>query len=482
MRPLVWFRSDLRVTDNTAVHEACRAASRGRGVVAVFCLTPGQWAEHDWAPVKVDLVMRSLSALSASLAKLNIPLKIVETDRFSGVARALLGVASACGCDGLFFNREYEVNEARRDLAVTEAFESAGLTVRSFTDQVLIEPGTLRTTEGRWYTVYTPFKRAALGVLSRAGGVRVLPSPGRQATTGIAPDAVPNRVAGFEGLRRPDLWPAGERAAADRLSAFAARTLGLYHERRDKPAEDGTSALSPYLAIGAVSARQCAAAAIEAEPGALDPTPRRRTGPSTWLSEILWREFYKHLTVGFPRVCMGRPFRLETESIEWNLDPDGLEAWRLGRTGVPIVDAGMRQLLSTGWMHNRVRMVAAMFLTKNLLIDWREGERHFMRHLVDGDLANNNGGWQWSASTGTDAAPYFRVFNPVSQSRTHDPDGNYIRAHIPELAGVKGDAVHEPWTIPALLRAEIDYPEAPIVDIRGSRERAIEAFRALKAS
>ena len=150
--------------------------------------------------------------------------------------------------------------------------------------------------------------------------------------------------------------------------------------------------------------------------------------------------------------------------------------------GVPIVDAGMRQLRSTGWMHNRVRMVAAMFLTKNLLIDWREGERHFMRNLVDGDLANNNGGWQWSASTGTDAAPYFRVFNPVSQSRTHDPDGNYIRANIPELAGVEGDAVHEPWTIPALLRAGIDYPEAPIVDIRGSRERAIEAFRALKAS
>ncbi|MEZ6233652.1 MAG: deoxyribodipyrimidine photo-lyase [Phycisphaerales bacterium] len=488
MRPLVWFRADLRTADNSALLAACKAASdpksngSGRhGVVGVFLLAPDQWQEHDWAPVKVDLILRTLAELSKALAALNIPLKIIRADRFADAPKALLKLARACGCDALYFNKEYEINEARRDEAVRDAFEDEGMPVHAFTDQTLLEPGDLRTTEGKWYTVYTPFKKAALARLGDNGGVHPQPAPDKQAKLDIAPDPVPDSLPEFDGLRRPDLWPAGEGAAMDRLHKFAAVALDSYHERRDSPATAGTSTLSPYLAIGAISPRQCAAAAIDAEPRALDPKPRRKTGPSTWLSEVLWREFYKHLLVGYPRVVRGRPFRLDTEHIEWRDDPEGLEAWKAGRTGVPIVDAGMRQLAATGWMHNRLRMVTAMFLTKNLLVDWREGERHFMRNLVDGDLANNNGGWQWSASTGTDAAPYFRVFNPVSQSRTHDPDGTYIRRFVPELADVEGEAVHEPWTIPGLLRGGLDYPSEPIVDLKSTRERAIEAFRAIKA-
>lgn len=479
MRPLVWFRSDLRTQDNTALSAACRASSDG--VVAVFLLAPGQWRDHDWAPVKVDLLLRTLGELSRSLGELGIPLKIARAERFQDAAAALRRIAERCGCQTIHYNAEYEFNESQRDAQVGEAMEGAGIGVVAHTDQVLIEPGTLRTTEGRWYTIFTPFKRAALAMLQRTGGVRVRGAPAKQADIGITADPIPEALPEFPGRTRPDLWPAGERIAGTRLSSFAEASLDGYHERRDNPAEAGTSSLSPYLTIGAISPRQCAAAAIAAEPIALDPGTRRKTGPSTWLSEILWREFYKHLLVGFPRLCMGRPFRLETEAIAWRDDPEGLEAWKQGRTGVPIVDAGMRQMLSTGWMHNRVRMVTAMFLTKNLLIDWREGERHFMRHLVDGDLANNNGGWQWSASTGTDAAPYFRVFNPVSQSRTHDPEGVYIRRFVPELAGIEGAAIHEPWTLPATLLAGLDYPDAPIVDLKESRERAIEAFRAIKA-
>jgi len=479
MRPLVWFRSDLRTTDNTALFEACRAATEG--VVAVYTITPDQWLEHDWAPIKVDFILRTLRDLSATLADLDIPLKVLHLSRFADAPAALLKLVAACRCDALHFNDEYEINERRRDDAVRSAFASANIAVHAHTDQVLIQPGTLRTTEGRWYTVYTPFKRAALALLQRQNGIRVLPSPAAQRPTTLSPDPIPDSLPEFQGLRRPDLWPAGERAAAQRLHTFPASILFDYHERRDTPSLGGTSTLSPYLAIGSISPRQCAHAAIAAEPQALDPRPRRKTGPSIWLSELLWREFYKHLLVAYPRVCMGRPFRLDTESITWRDDPDALAAWKQGRTGIPIVDAGMRQLLTTGWMHNRIRMVTAMFLTKNLLIDWRDGERHFMRNLVDGDLANNNGGWQWSASTGTDAAPYFRVFNAVSQSRAHDPQGAYIRRFIPELAGVQTDAIHEPWTIPPLLREALDYPAEPIVELKASRERAIEAFRALRA-
>ena len=286
---------------------------------------------------------------------------------------------------------------------------------------------------------------------------------------------MPDAVAGFSGLKRPDLWPAGETAAKSQLETFIAERLGGYKAQRDFPGVNGTSAISPWLAIGAISARQCLDAAAAANAGKLDSGD---PGAVHWISELVWREFYKHLIAAFPRLCIGRAFKPETELIRWRDDPDGLAAWKEGRTGVPIVDAAMRQLLQTGWMHNRLRMVSAMFLTKDLFIDWREGEAHFMRHLVDGDLAQNNGGWQWSASTGTDAAPYFRIFNPVSQSRTYDPAGRFIRKFCPELADLDNDAIHEPWKLPGLLRGGIDYPP-PIVEHSAVRERVIEAFQSI---
>ncbi|ERI52767.1 hypothetical protein N878_17765, partial [Pseudomonas sp. EGD-AK9] len=200
-------------------------------------------------------------------------------------------------------------------------------------------------------------------------------------------------------------------------------------------------------------------------------------GAVTWINELLWREFYKHILVGYPRVSMHRAFRQETEALPWRDAPDELAAWQQGRTGLPIVDAAMRQLRATGWMHNRLRMIVAMFLTKNLLIDWREGERFFMRQLIDGDLAANNGGWQWSASTGTDAAPYFRIFNPISQSQKFDPDGHFIRHWVPELAGLNKRDIHDPAALGGLL-APAGYPR-PIVDLARSRERALAAFKHL---
>ena len=475
MRALVWFRSDLRVADNTALHEACRAADRG--VVAVFVVTPRQWREHDWGPPKVDFVLRCLSALSEELEERRIPLLIRETPRFSGVPKLLTGLAREHECDALCFNEEYEVNEAGRDRKVRVAFEERDLQVRAFHDQTVLPPDLVRTGSGDFYRVFTPFKRAWIGEVLQRGIPEPRRRPRRLATPVTSLDEVPRSLPGFEppsGLA--DLWPAGERAAQKRLDRFIRRGIGDYKKDRDFPGIEGTSRISPYLAAGAISPRQCLAAGAAANMGELDSGER---GPVTWISELVWREFYRHILVGYPRVCRNRAFKPETERIVWDDDDARFRAWAEGRTGVPIVDAAMRQLAETGWMHNRLRMIAAMYLTKDLFLDWRRGEAWFMRHLVDGDFASNNGGWQWSASTGCDAAPYFRIFNPVRQSERWDPDGEFIRSHVPELAGLEAPGIHDPSALPPLERAGLDYPE-PLVDHRDAVARAVEEFRRLK--
>lgn len=470
MRALMWFRSDLRIRDNTALHHACRGADGV--VVGVFAICGRQWSEHDWGSMKVDFVLRNVAALSDALAKLNIPLLIIKADRFAQIPKKLLDLAKRHKSDAIYFNVEHEVNERRRDEAVRALFEKHDRGVHAFADQTIADVSELRTTSGGWYTVFTPFKRKRCQTLKDDGVPKLWPKPRKQRSLGIAPDAVPLTLAAFKGHRRPDLWPEGEAIAHKRLAAFASKRIGDYADARDIPGINGTSTLSPYLAAGVLSPRQCLHAALDVNNGRLDSGEK---GVTTWISELVWREFYRHILIGFPRVCMGRPFKLETDALPWRDDADLFAAWCEGRTGFPIIDAGMRQLLQTGWMHNRVRMIVAMFLTKDLFIDWRLGERHFMRHLIDGDFASNNGGWQWSASTGTDAAPYFRVFNPLNQSKRYDADATYIHRFVPELAEVPADVLHRPrekWG------ANIDYSH-PIVDHQQAREQVIQAFRRL---
>lgn len=473
MRTLVWFRADLRVEDHSALWHASRDSSRG--VVALFLLSPEQWRRHDAAPVKIEFLLRSLSELGRALEKLRIPLLVETAPRFADAPAAILSVMNRHECDRVYFNREYELDEWRRDERVEQHVARAGKAARAFTDQVLIEPGELRTLEGRWYTVFTPFKKAALARMKERG-VETLPSPSPQPDTGIRSTPIPRALDGFSSGVDPELWPAGERAAAARLSTFLASRVRAYATARNEMAGEGTSALSPDLALGALSVRRCVVDAMASNRAGRGKSPldSGEAGVTTWISELLWREFYVHILRGFPRVCMHRAFRPATERVRWRESPEDVRAWCEGRTGIPVVDAGMRQLLACGWMHNRARMITAMFFSKNLLLDWRLGERHFMTHLIDGFLASNNGGWQWSASTGTDAVPYFRVFNPVSQSRTHDPGGEYIRRWVPELRELDAKQIHEP---DALFRPR-DYP-APIVDLGSSRVRSIEAFRTL---
>jgi len=465
MTVLMWFRNDLRVADNTALH----AASQAGDLRAVFVVTPKQWRAHDMAPIQQRFIEQNLHALHAALAERGIALDILKATDFAAVPAALKKYCREQGIDEVFCNREYPINEKRRDVAVEEVLATQGIAFRSFDDQCIVAPGVLKNGSGRPYVVFTPFSKSwRLHCASVPVGLSPLPAknkkPGKHSAASI------DLAAG----KAPDIaWQAGEKAAHDALNLFARKRLGNYREQRDFPAVDGTSNLSPYLAIGVLSPRQCYVAATQASQKA---NAVQRESIATWINELIWRDFYIHIMDAFPQVCMHRAFRTETENVQWRKADADFAAWCEGRTGIPIVDAAMRQLAQTGWMHNRLRMVVAMFLSKNLLIDWRRGEQFFMQHLIDGFFPANNGGWQWSASTGTDAAPYFRVFNPVTQGQRFDTEGDFIRRFVPEIAHLDNKRIHIPEQD---MFSSSDYP-APIVDLGSSRKRAIEAFAGLK--
>lgn len=468
---LIWLRSDLRQSDNTALSAAVK---RGP-TVAVYLISPQQWLSHDDAACKVDFWLRNLATLSDSLQALNIPLLIRTADTWDQAPAVLLELCQQHGIEAVHANQEYGINETRRDEAAAKALEAQGVEFHSYLDQLLFQPGSVLTQSGTYFQVFSQFRRICYNHLHRALPP-IVESPQAQTAVTIERDAIPQSVDGFiqptESLR--SLWPAGERHAQQRLAHFADEQIHYYKDERDLPAKPGTSQISPYLAAGVISPRQCLHAALRSNQGEFESGS---PGVYTWITELLWREFYKHILVGYPRVSRHRAFRLETEFLPWRDAPEELAAWKEGRTGIPIIDAAIRQLLDTGWMHNRLRMVVAMFLTKNLLIDWREGERFFMQHLIDGDLAANNGGWQWSSSTGTDSVPYFRIFNPLSQSERFDPEGRFIKHWLPELADLSKKDIHNP-SVAGGLFGVADYPR-PMVDLKKSRERALTAFKNL---
>jgi deoxyribodipyrimidine photo-lyase len=334
----------------------------------------------------------------------------------------------------------------------------------------MLPPGLLTQT-GKPYTVFTPFKKRWMeNWRSQRPNLQPTPKPRKHSPF---PNVEPVPVTAE--TVQDELWPAGEAVAMQRLQSFCDERIADYKRDRDRPALEGTSMISPWLAAGVLSARSCLHQALGVNRGRLSGG---QEGIDCWITELIWRDFYLHILDCFPLVSKNRAFKRETEAVAWRHSERDFSAWCEGRTGIPIVDAAMRQLRETGWMHNRLRMVVAMFLSKQLLLDWRLGERFFMQHLVDGHLASNNGGWQWAASTGTDAAPYFRIFNPVTQSQRFDPNGDFIRRYVPELAAVEGKDIHLPAP---LVREGLapDYPP-PIVDLKFGRERAIEAFGAAK--
>jgi deoxyribodipyrimidine photo-lyase len=474
MRILHWFRKDLRLQDNTALSEAVRDA--GGDVVPFYASEPAILTRADIAATRVRFVLGSLAALDAAVRERGSALALAHGD----AATAVLAAARAANADAVYWNDEYEPALRERDAAVERALHEAGLRVKRFHDRLLVPPGAALTRAGGPYTVYTPFRRACEALPVSAP----LPAPAR-----LAPHSLPTpALATLEQLGFPAPasapWPAGARAAEARLAAFVAGDgadapgLSGYATRRDEPSVRATSCLSADLRFGTIGIRRVLAAVRTAAAAAPAGAGDR------FVSELRWRDFYTHVLWHFPHVEHGC-FRPAYDSIRWEGADAHFAAWCEGRTGYPIVDAGMRELLATGLMHNRVRMLVASFLTKDLLLDWRRGERHFMRHLVDGDLANNNGGWQWAAGTGTDAAPWFRIFNPVTQGQRFDTAAAYVRRWCPELARVPAAFVHRPWEAPPLALAEAGVMLGetwpfPIVDHAVQRERALAMYRSVR--
>jgi len=458
---LVWFRSDLRTRDNLALNEALASGP----VAALYIATPGQWQEHDDAPIKQDFWRRNLIELEGQLRALGVPLLFAQVKHYADIPVFFRHILADGTVDGLYLNAEYPLNEARRDQAVASVCEDLSMPCRIFHDQVLLQPGSVLNGSGEPFKVFTPFSRKCRTMMPVFSVEDAMTCRGKAETDTLFEDYMcklddidwPTPQAHWETL-----WPAGETHARQMLDGFCEEGIQRYHEQRDLPAVDGTSMLSPWLNAGVLSIRDCWQRATLHHQG---------EGPTTWTNELLWREFYRHIMFHYPHVSMSKNFRPDYDHVPWRDSEEDFQQWCEGRTGIPVIDAAMRQLLETGWMHNRLRMITAMFLSKHLLIDWRKGERWFMEHLIDGDFAANNGGWQWSASTGTDAVPYFRVFNPVTQSQRFDGNGEFIRRYLPALAELDNKSIHQP----GLLRPD-DYP-LPMVDLKAARARALAAFK-----
>ncbi len=462
---LVWFRNDLRISDNPALHQACQQAT---SVSAIYIVTPGQWREHDEADVKIDFWRRNLLLLKASLLELNIKLHVFKVDDYQQIPSLMKMICQQWGIERLHFNHEYPVNERLRDDRVIDSLVAVGVKYQGYHDQLLLAPATVRTKTGTPFKVFTPFSKQAKQQLDQA--LFVYPSPTPKTSIDVTLLA---EECDFDDTVWPTIaedihqfWPAGEQYALSRLIHFCQNSITEYKQHRDIPSLGGTSRLSAYLASGIISVRQCWNASwLYCEPN---------EGIYVWQNELLWREFYKHVLIDYPHISRHKALKTHTDKINWRNNEQELIAWQQGKTGFPLIDAAMRQLRARGWMHNRLRMVTAMFLSKHLLLDWRLGERWFMQQLIDGELAANNGGWQWSASTGTDSVPYFRIFNPVTQSQRFDPQGKFIRHYVPELAHLSDKEIHMPTDI---NRPE-DYPE-PIIDLKFGRQRALSAFKLL---
>lgn len=472
---LVWLRRDLRLHDNPALSAA---AAYGR-VIPVYIHAPAE--EHPWVPGGAASwwLHRSLAAMIAALSQRSSTLII----RRGPTLAALRELLAETGATAVFWNRLYEPALLARDRIIESALQAAGIEIRSFNGALLWEPWVPQTAQGGPYKVFKPFWTAATkrlpappeGAPRLTSGPAVMPASVPLDALGLQP-----RVGWDEGLQAA--WRPGERTAWERLEWFAQRVASDYADSRDRLDRDGVSRLSPHLHWGELSPRQVWYALVRRHDG--DPFGDRST--EAFLRELGWREFAHHVLFHFPYTA-DQPMQERFQQYPWRSDyGDLLYAWRRGRTGVPLVDAGMRQLWGSGWLHNRARMIVASFLTKNLRIPWQEGARWFWDTLVDADLANNTLGWQWTAGCGVDAAPYFRIFNPVRQARQYDPEGRYIGRWIPELAGLPSRWRAQPWTAPGdvLTAAGIDlgrdYPR-PLIDLARSREEALARYQTIKS-
>ena len=482
-RGLVWFRRDLRAHDHAALHHALSSC---RQVFCLFVLDRDILDQLPRADRRVEFIWHALAELDTALQTLALPhgaaqagLLVVHDRAGSAVPQQ----AAALGVQAVFANHDDEPQSLARDAAVAATLAASGVAFHSFKDHVIFERTELLTQGGKPYGVFTPYKNAWLKKVDRYY-LQSYAIEKHAAALANKPEGSPTLPSlaqiGFEATNLQALkLPTGISGGASLFKEFLERIDG-YEDTRNFPAVKGPSYLGVHLRFGTVSIRQLAAAAFERQ-------AQGSAGAAVWLSELIWRDFYAQILSNFPRVAQAS-FKPDYDAIAWETGPEAdalFSAWCEGRTGYPLVDAAMAQIRQTGYMHNRLRMVAACFLIKDLGIDWRRGERYFAEQLNDFDLSSNNGGWQWASSSGCDAQPYFRIFNPVSQSLKFDPEGKFIRRYLPQLAGLQGKALHSPWEAAPLELAAagvelgVNYPR-PVVRHDEARGRTLERYAVVK--
>jgi deoxyribodipyrimidine photo-lyase len=460
---LVWLRNDLRLDDNPALFKA----SQNGAIRVVFILPIKQWEKHNVSKASIGLRLDLVKEVAIKCGELGIKLDILKCDWFDEIPELLNNVCATHKIKQLWFNKETPVDEQARDSKVTSRLQKSNIKVNAESYDLIVSQPVFNLSDAP-FKVFTAYYNKWLVMLENQNN-EVLPVPKKQA------DNVVNDLSIIEDFNfdyRQDLWPSDFAEIHQRFIKFGHKKMFVYEEFRDFPNTPGTSLLSPYLALGCFGPRQCLQKIKNAYENSA-PQKQKLWLKDGWLRELAWRDFYRQLMIHFPHISKNQEFKAKTKNLPWRDDANGFEKWCEGQTGFPIIDAAMRQLNQTGWMHNRLRMLAASFLTKLVFVDWRKGEKYFMKTLIDGEFAANNGGWQWSASTGCDSAPYFRVFNPTLQSAKFDKAGEFIRKFVPELSKLDNKSIHNPSLE---QRQSCNYAN-PVVDYKSARVRAIELFK-----
>lgn len=490
---LVWFRNDLRSLDHAGLTNALNTKEP---VIGVFISTEMQWQSHGMAPIKRDFMYARVADLSAALAELNIPLILIQSDTYQNSVQQILNLCQKYPINRVHACADYELNERVRDQNAQQQLSTLGVKFNLYHDSVIFPPKSITKADGGYYSVFTAFKKQWLQHFAQHNA-NCFAKPQAQAIqfenhktlidwlneAKHKPKNISDKLKSFKvpfSYQKnqvsladiADNFPTEELDILNRLRVFCREQVQDYQHNRDLPNLSATSCLSAAFSLGCISPRQ-AINRLLAEQG--EAVFNSDSGAATWLSELIWREFYRHLTAIYDNISQGFAVKTQYQNLKWRNDNTEFDAWCQGKTGFPIVDAAMRQLNQTGWMHNRLRMIVASFLIKDLQIDWRWGEQYFMQNLIDGDYAANNGGWQWSASTGHDAAPYFRIFNPTTQSERFDKHGNFIRKFCPELAHIKDKNIHKPSLNLELFERAGKYPN-PIVDHKTAREITLNMY------
>jgi deoxyribodipyrimidine photo-lyase len=485
---LHWFKRDLRISDNRGLSMAAEMAKKHKiPLICLFLVSPEDYTAHFVSPARVDFELRTMSVLQNDLAKLDIPLVMDTVPQRKNVPNYILKLCQKHDISHVFCNIEYEVDELRREAGLVKSLLDKNIAFLPNHDDLVVAPGQLKTGQGKQYAVYSPWFRSWVRfchenpqVLEASPPPSKNPASARKAFASLFDCAIPSapddkKLKPDQAKRLRAMWPAGEHEASARLDKFIKEKISGYGANRNFPASQSTSSISVHHSSGTLSPRTSIRRAREANTSkSLDSGI---DGICTWVSEVAWRDFYKHVLAHWPYVCMHKPFKYEYANVQWEYNDEHFEAWTQGRTGYPIVDAAMRQLNHSAYMHNRCRMIVASFLSKDLLLDWRMGEAYFHNTLIDCDFANNNGGWGFSASVGVDPQPYFRIFNPLLQSEKFDADGEYIRRWVPELKDVEGKAIHDPYGRGASKIAEKNGYPKPIVVHKECRERALARYK-----